>query len=71
MDRKAGIARFLAEDTYAKAVHHRFHELCEETAQLDALTRCRALNHLLETEVRFYWVCVQVCWDRHADAALV
>ena len=55
MDPTAGVARFLKEGPYAKAVQFRFHEHCEETSKLDALSRCRALNHLLESEVRLFW----------------
>lgn len=56
MERKASVARLVKETSYAEAVHRKFLSHCAETAKLDALSRCRALNQYLETSVSFSWI---------------
>lgn len=66
----AYVGRLLKDEPYAKSVQSKFFDHCDNTVNLDALSRCRALNELLETHVSFRAITVWNGLHRNDDFAL-
>lgn len=70
MQLHAYVGRLLKDEPYAKSVQSKFFDHCDNTVNLDALSRCRALNELLETHVSFRAITVWNGLHRNDDFAL-